>query len=69
MNVNILILESVARRRRFRLFKTKNLFDFREFTFSSDVSHNALSKVSDYFDYDMHSLIFFLYDFFKTTTD
>ena len=59
MNVNILIFESVVRRRRFRLLKTKNFLDFREFTFSFDVSHNAFSRASDYFDYNMHSFIFF----------
>ena len=69
MNVNVLILEFVARRRRFRLFKMKNFLDFREFTSSFDVSHNAFLKISNYFNYDMHSLIFFLYDFFKATTD
>ena len=58
MNVNILILESVVRRRRFRLLKTKNFLDFREFTFSFDVSHNAFSRISNYFDYDMHSFFF-----------
>ena len=69
MNVNILIFEFIARRRRFRLFKTKNFLDFREFIFLFDVSHNAYLKVSDYFDYNMHSFVFFLYDFFKTTID
>ena len=59
MNINVLILEFVIRRRRFRLFKIKNLFDLREFTFSFDVSHNAFSRTSDYFDYDMHSFVFF----------
>ena len=66
MNVNILILESAARRQRFHFFKMKNFFNFREFIFSLDVSHNAFSKASDYSDYDMHSLVFFSYDFFKT---
>ena len=69
MNVNVLIFKSVARRRRSRFFKIKNFFDFREFTFSFDVSHNAFSKILDYSDYDMHSLVFFLYDYFKATID
>ena len=59
MNVNVLILESVACRRRSRLFKMKNLFNFRKFTFSFDVLHNAFSKVSNYSDYNMHLFIFF----------
>ena len=66
MNVNVLIFEFVVRRRRSRLFKIKNFFDFRGFTFSPDVSHNAFSRISDYSDYDMHSFVFFSYDFFKT---
>ena len=65
MNVNILIFEFVARRRRFRLFKTKNFLDFREFIFSLDISHNAFSKVLDYFNYDMHSFVFFCTIFSK----
>ena len=65
----MLILEPAARRRRFRFFKTKNLLDLREFTSSFGVSHNAFSKASDYSDYDMHSFISFLYDFFKATID
>ena len=69
MNVNILIFKFAVRRRRFRLFKTKNLFDFRKFISSFDVSHNAFSKTSNYFDYDMHSFISFLYDHFKATID
>ena len=69
MNVNVLIFEFAVRRRRFRLFKTKNLFDFREFTFSFDVPHNTFSKISDYSDYDIHSFISFSYDSFKTTID
>ena len=69
MNVNVLIFKSVIYQRRFRLFKIKNLFDFREFTSSLDVSYNAFLKTSNYFDYDMHSFIFFLYDHFKTTID
>ena len=69
MNVNVLILEFIVRRRRSCLFKTKNLFDFREFTSSFDVSHNAFSKILDYFNYDMHSFISFLYDYFKATID
>ena len=69
MNVNILIFESVVRRRRSRFFKTKNLFDFREFTSLSDILHNTFLKISNYSDYNMHSLVSFLYDFFKTTID
>ena len=69
MNVNILILESVVRRRRFRFLKTKNFLDFRESTSSFDVSHNAFSKTLNYFNYDMHSFVFFLYDSFKATID
>ena len=69
MSVNVLILEFVAHRRRFRFLKTENLLDFREFTFSFGVSYNAPSKASGYFDYDMHSLVFSLYDHFKATTD
>ena len=65
MNVNVLIFEFVARRRRFRLFKIKNLFDFREFISSFDVSHNAFSRTSNYSDYDMHSLVFFYTIFSK----
>ena len=59
MNVNILIFESAARRRRSRFFEIKIFFDFREFTSSFDVLYNAFSKVLNYFDYDMHSFIFF----------
>ena len=69
MNVNILIFEFVVRRRRFRLLKIKNLLDFREFTSSFDVLHNAFLKASNYFDYNMHSFVFFSYDFFKATID
>ena len=69
MNINVLILESAVRRRRFRFFKTKNLFDFRELTFSFDVLHNALLRALNYFDYDMHSFISFSYNHFKTTID
>ena len=59
MSVNVLILEFVARRRRFCFFKTKNLFDFREFTSSFNISHNALSRTLNYFNYDMHLFVFF----------
>ena len=69
MNVNILIFEFAARRRRFRFFKTKNLFDFYEFTSSFDISHIAFSRTSDYFNYNMHSLVFSLYNSFKATID
>ena len=69
MNINILIFELVVRRRRFRLFKIKNLFNFREFTFSFDISHNAFLRTLNYSDYNMHSFIFFLFDFFKATID
>ena len=69
MNVNVLIFKFVVRRQRSCLFKTKNLFDFREFTFSFDVLHNAFSKTLNYFDYDMRSFIFFSYDSFKATID
>ena len=69
MNVNILVFEFVIRRRYFRIFETKNFFDFREFTSSFDVSHNAFSKASDYSDYNMHSFIFFSYNSFKATID
>ena len=65
MNVNVLILEFVVCRWRFRLFKMKNFFDFREFTFSFDVSHNAFLKASNYFDYNMHLFIFFYMIFSK----
>ena len=65
MNINILIFESAVRRRRFRFFETKNLFNFREFTSSFDVSHNAFSRTSDYSDYDIHSLVFFCTIFSK----
>ena len=69
MNVNILILEFVIRRRRFRFLKIKNFFDFREFTSLFDVSHNAFSKISNYSDYNMRLLVFFSYDFFKAMID
>ena len=59
MNVNILILEFIIRQRRSRFFKTKNLLDFREFTFSFDVSHNAFSRTLNYFDYNIYLFIFF----------
>ena len=65
MNANVLIFEFIVRRRRFRLFKTKNFFDFREFTSSFDVSHNAFLKTLDYFNYDMHSFVFFFIRFFQ----
>ena len=69
MNVNILIFKFIVRRQRSRLFKTKNLFNFREFTSSFDISHNAFLKVLNYFDYDMHSFVSFLYNSFKATID
>ena len=69
MNVNVLIFEFVARRRRFRFFKIKNFLDLREFTSSFDVLHNVFLRTSDYFNYDMHSFVFFLYNSFKATTD
>ena len=67
MNINVLILEFVVRRQRFRFLETKNLFNFREFTFSLDVLYNAFLEALDYINYDMHSLVSSLYDFFKTT--
>ena len=65
MNVNVLILEFIIRRRRFHFFKTKNFLNLREFTFSFDVLHNAFSRTSNYFNYDVHSLVFFYTIFSK----
>ena len=60
MNVNISIFEFIAHQRHFRFFKIKNFLDFREFTFSFNVSHNAFSKTLNYSDYDIHLFVFFI---------
>ena len=58
-------MEFAAHRWRFRFLKIKNFLNFREFTSSFDVSHNAFSRASDYFDYNIHSFIFFCTIFSK----